>query len=439
VLARVAHQGSRLSAVRWAKDHAVAEILGLPAFAEDDLYEALDWLGTHQDAIEKTLYRAYVQRTGQPPILVLYDVTSSYFEGEQNELAAYGYNRDGKKHKKQIVIGLLTGPDGEPLAVTVFKGNTADPSTVAEQIERIKTQFKIEEVVFVGDRGMVKAKAKAALTEQGLKYITALTDPQIRTLLKRDVIQLNLFDETLQDVEEGGRRLILRRNEALRHKLATRRHDKLATLAQKVTVRNAFVQKATRATPEAGQRQLTQWAKKHKLTAFITLALQDTQLILEIDEAQQAEAALLDGCSVLETDVAGEMMDASTVDARYRDLQRVERDFRTMKTGFLELRPIFVRKESRTRGHVFAAMLALKVVREGERGLKDAFGTTEQSAEALTLDDALSALSRLCFQRQEIGGQEVLHLPRPDARQAAIFAAWGITPPTSTRPAKAQM
>jgi len=384
VLARVAHQGSRLSAVRWAKEHAVAEILGLPAFDEDDLYKALDWLGTQQDAIEKKLYRAYVQRTGQPPFLVLYDVTSSYFEGDKNELAAYGYNRDGKKHKKQIVIGLLTGPDGEPLAVTVFKGNTADPSTVAEQIERIKTQFKIEEVVFVGDRGMVKAKAKAALTEQGLKYITALTNPQIRTLLKNDVLQLNLFDETLQEVEDGPRRLILQRNEALRH------------------------------TRSAG-----------------------AQLVLEIDEAQQAEAALLDGCSVLETDVARDTMDAATVDARYRDLQRVERDFRTMKTGFLELRPIFVRKKSRTRGHVFAAMLALKVVREGERGLKEACGTTEQSAEALTLNDALGALSRLCFQRQEIGGQEVLQLARPDARQAAIFAAWGITPPTSTtRPAK---
>ncbi len=439
VLARVAHQGSRLSAVRWAKDHAVAEILGLPAFDENDLSEALDWLDTHQDAIEKKLYRAYVQRTGQPPILVLYDVTSWYFEGEKNELAAHGYNRDGKKHKKQIVIGWLTGPDGEPLAVTVFKGTTADPSTVAEQIERIKTQFKIIEVVFVGDRGMVKAKANAALTEQGLKYITALTDPQIRTLLKRDVIQLNLFAETLQDVEAGGRRLILRRNEALRHKLATRRQDKVATLQQKVAARNAFVQQATRATPEAGQRQLTQWAKKHKLTALITLVRQDTHLIVEIDAAKQAEAALVDGCSVLETDVARATMDASTVDARYRDLQRVERDVRTMKTGFLELRPIFVRKESRTRGHVFAARLALKVVREGERGLKEAFGTTEQSAEALTFDDALSALSRLCFQRQDLGGQEVLHLPRPDAHQAAIFAAWGITPPTTTRPAKAQM
>ena len=147
----------------------------------------------------------------------------------------------------------------------------------------------------------------------------------------------------------------------------------------------------------------------------------------------------MDGCSVLETDVAQEMMDASTVDARYRDLQRVERDFRTMKTGFLELRPIFVRKESSTRGHVFAAMLALKVVRAGERGLKGAFGTTEQSAEARTLDEALSALSHLCFQRQEISGQEVLHLPRPDARQTDIFAAWGITPPTTTRSAKAHM
>ena len=339
VLARVAHQGSRLSAVRWAADHAVAEVLGLPAFDEDDLYEALDWLGTQQAAIEKKLYRASVQRTGQPPVLVLYDVTSSYFEGDKNELAAYGDNRDGKKHKKQIVIGLLTGPDGEPLAVTVFKGNTADPRTVAEQIERIKTQFKITDVVCGGDRGMVKAAGKAALTEQGLKYLTALTDPQIRTLLKKDVLQLNLFDETIQEVEEGARRLILRRNEALRHTVATRRQDKVATLQQKVAARNAFVQTATRATPAAGQRQLTQWAKKHKLSTFITLALQDTQLIIEIDEAKQADAALLDGCSVLETDVARETMEPSTVDARYRDLQRVERDFRTMKTGLLELRP----------------------------------------------------------------------------------------------------
>lgn len=433
VLARVAHQGSRLSAVRWAADHAVAEVLGLAPFDEDALYTALDWLATQQETIEKKLYRAYVRRAGQPPILVLYDVTSSYFEGDKNELAAYGHNRDGKQGKKQIVIGLLTAPDGEPLAVTVFKGNTADPSTVAEHIERIKTRFKITEVVFVGDRGMVKATGKTALTDQGLRYITALTDPQIRKLLKRDVLQLDLFDETAQEVEHGTRRLILRRNEARQHKEAHRRQDKLAKLHRLVAERNAFVQQATRATPEAGLRQLTQWAKTHTLTAFLTLTLQDTQLTVELDEAKQADAALLDGCYVLETDVPPEAMDAATVDARYWDLQHVERDFRTMKTSLLEMRPIFVRKATHTCGHVFAAMLALKVAREGERGLKAALGTTEHSAQALTLKDALSALSRLCFQRHAVAGQEFLQVPRPDQRQTAILTALGVKPPAITK------
>ena len=433
VLARVAHQGSRLSAVRWAADHAVAEVLGLAPFDEDALYTALDWLATQQETIEKKLYRAYVRRAGPPPILVLYDVTSSYFEGDKNELAAYGHNRDGKQGKKQLVIGLLTAPDGEPLTVTVFKGNTADPSTVAEHIERIKTRFKNTEVVCVGDRGMVKATGKTALTDQGLRYITALTDPQIRKLLKRDLLQLDLFDETAQEVEHGTRRLILRRNEARQHKEAHRRQDKLAKLHRLVAERNAFVQQANRATPEAGLRQLTQWAKTHTLTAFLTLTLQDTQLTVELDEAKQADAALLDGCYVLETDVPPEAMDAATVDARYRDLQHVERDFRTMKTSLLEMRPIFVRKATHTCGHVFAAMLALKVAREGERGLKAALGTTEHSAQALTLKDALSALSRLCFQRHEVAGQEFLQVPRPDQRQTAILTALGVKPPATTK------
>jgi hypothetical protein len=164
IVARVAHQGSRLSAVRWAEEHAVAEVLGIAPFDEDDLYEALDWLAQNQQRIENKLYRTYVKQVGKPPVLVLYDVTSSYFEGEHNELAEYGYNRDGKKGKKQVVIGLLTADDGEPLAVKLFKGNTADPVTVADQIEILTHRFKIDEVVFVGDRGMVKSKGKEALS-----------------------------------------------------------------------------------------------------------------------------------------------------------------------------------------------------------------------------------------------------------------------------------
>ena len=153
VLARVAHQGSRLSAVRWAEDQAVAEVLGLGAFDEDDLYAALDDLAGRQEKIEKALYRRYVARRGQPPRLFLYDVTSSYLEGEKNELGAYGYNRDGKRGKLQVVIGLLADEAGEPLAVRVFAGNRNDPTTVGEQIQILQQQFQVEELVFVGDRG----------------------------------------------------------------------------------------------------------------------------------------------------------------------------------------------------------------------------------------------------------------------------------------------
>ena len=214
VLARIAHGGSRLSAVRWAQQHAVAELLGLAQVDEDALYRALDWLAEQQATLEQRLYRDYVRRIGQPPVLVLYDVTSSYLEGEQNELGAFGYNRDGKRGKLQVVIGLLTADDGEPLAVRVFEGNTADPSTLTAPITILKQQFGVETVVLVGDRGMLKTKGKAALSSEQWKYITALTNAQIRTLLKRGVLQPELFDIALCEVEHEGRRLILRRNEA---------------------------------------------------------------------------------------------------------------------------------------------------------------------------------------------------------------------------------
>ena len=431
ILARVAHQGSRLSAVRWAEEHAVAEVLGIAKFDEDDLYAALDWLAENQEKIENKLYRTYLCKVGKPPVLVLYDVTSSYFEGEQNELAEYGHNRDGKKGKKQIVIGLLTADDGEPLAVKIFKGNTADPVTVADQIQILKHRFKIDEVVFVGDRGMVKSKGKEALTDERLKYITALTDPQVRKLLKNDIIQVDLFEEIAQEVEYGDLRLVLRRNEAVRRKEANRRRDKLDQLQQLVEARNAFVKGSQRADPQAGLRKLGAWVKSHKLSSFVTLSLEDRRLSVVVDNEKQADAALLDGCYVIETDVSKEKMEAVTVDQRYRDLQKVERNFRNMKTFLLEVRPIYVRKKSRTIGHVFAAMLALKLGRELEVCLKQAFGTTDEGDNALTIKDALLSLSRMCFQRHETGGQEFLKLPRPDEKQEAIFKALDVLPPRS--------
>jgi hypothetical protein len=430
ILARIAHGGSRLSAVRWAQQHTVADVMGVEGFDEDDLYAALDWLASQQARIERELYQAYVQRRGQPPVLVLYDVTSSYFEGECNELGQYGYNRDGKKGKRPIVIGLLTAADGEPLAVRVFEGNTADPATVASQITILKEQFGIAEVVLVGDRGMIKAKGKAALSAEGWRYLTALTDAQVRTLLKQGVLQPELFDAHLCEVEHDGKRLIVRRNEAVRVREQRRRADKLHQLHAKIAERNAFVEKSPRASAEKGLAALRGWVKRHQLAKLVTLTLEERASLCAVDEIAMAEDGLLDGCYLLETDVPAALLDAPTVDQRYRDLQKVERNFRTVKTTFLEIRPIFLRKAERTKAHVFVAMLALKITRQFETGLRQAFGTTDAEAAALTPDDALVALGRLTYlYTTDRNGQRRVHLPRPDEHQGKILGALGLTFP----------
>ena len=434
ILARIAHGGSRLSAVRWAKQHAVADVLAVEAFDEDDLYAALDWLASQQERIERELYQAYVKAQGQPPVLVLYDVTSSYFEGECNELGQYGYNRDGKRGKQQIVIGLLTAEDGEPLAVRVFEGNTADPTTVASQITILKEQFGMAEVVMVGDRGMIKAQGKAALSAQGLRYITALTDAQVRTFLKEGVLQTDLFDAPLCEVEHHDKRLIVRRNETVRVREERRREDKLAQLQAKVAERNAFVKDSKRASAAAGLAALQGWVKRHKLAGFVTLTLNERVIVCTLDQEAKVQDALLDGCYLLETDVPLALMDAKTVDARYRDLQKVERNFRIVKTTFLEIRPIFLRKAERTKAHVFVAMLALKITRRFEADLHRTFGSTESDPAAITPDDALLALGRLTYlYSTDRNGQRHTHLPRPDEQQAKILDAIGLSFPLKAK------
>jgi transposase len=416
VLARVAHQGSRLSAVRWAEDHAIAEILGLSKFDEDDLYAALDDLCARQEQIEVALYKRYLKKRGSPPALFLYDVTSSYLEGEHNDLGEYGYNRDGKRGKLQIVIGLLADSEGEPLAVRVFSGNTADPATVADQIKLVKEQFSVEELIFVGDRGMVKSKGKQALKDVGLRYISALTDPQIRRLLAEGTLQLGLFDEKVCEVEAEHVRYLLRKNEAEASKVHHRLQDKLSKLATKIEKRNKQVQDSKRCQPEAGSRQLQSWLVRHKLTDLVELRLEGQTLIL--------------GCYVVASDVPKEKMTSQEVHDSYMALQKVERDFRSMKTALLEVRPIFVRKESRTRGHVFVCMLALKICREMESRLKAAFGTTDSNKYAITLPDSLAALNRLCLLNYAIDTKTtVTRLPKPDARQKEILAAIRVSMP----------
>src|SRR5512139_3471471 len=314
VLVRLAHQGSRLSAVRWAEDHAVAEVLGLQAFDEDDLYAALDDLCARQEKIEQILYQRYLRRHGAPPALFLYDVTSSYLEGEHNALGEFGYNRDGKRGKLQIVIGLLAD-------------NTADPVTVADQIKLVKEQFGVQELVFVGDRGMVKSKGKQILKDADLRYITALTDAQIRRLLAEGTLQLGLFHQKVCEVEADGLRYLLRKNESEAAREQHRFQDKLAKLSGKIDRRNQQVAASARCQPEAGLRHVQTWIVRYKLAGLVEARLEARVLTLVRNDAAIERALELAGCYVVVSDVSKDRMSGQQIHDSYVGLQKVERDF----------------------------------------------------------------------------------------------------------------
>src|SRR2546426_10781686 len=229
VIARVIEQGARLSAVRLAMAHAACDVLGLGTFDEDALYENLDWLAGVQASVED---RLFAQRPKTQPVsLFLYDVTSSYLEGTHNELAAFGYNRDGKKGKRQIVIGLLCDEAGHPVSIEVFPGNTQDPHTFAAQLAKVTTRFGVKDITFVGDRGMIKGQQIEDLAQHGFHYITALTKPQMEKLLRTGTFQMDLFDQELAEVlTDEGLRYVLRRNPVRAQEVRDTRHAQLATL-----------------------------------------------------------------------------------------------------------------------------------------------------------------------------------------------------------------
>lgn len=418
VLARVIHRGSRRSAVRWAQEHALRSILDIGEFDEDDLYDALDWLHDNQDRIEDALAP---RRTDGA--VFLYDVTSSYFEGQKNELAAPGYNRDGKRYKKIVVAGLLTDHQGEPISVQLYPGNTADPATVEDQVGKLRARFGGAEAVFVGDRGMVKAYGKERLAENGFRYVTSLTKPEIRKLLRTGSLQLNLFDEEIVEVVgTQGERWILRLNPATRARCRSRRADQLARVQQRVSARNDKVTTSPRASADVSLREAATLLKTYGLDRFVAARLGDRTVTLEIDEARKAEVELLDGCYVVESDVPEAAATSQTLWDRYGDLQMVERDFRTLKTDFLELRPIFHRKATRTRGLAVVAMLALKIVREFRRRLAPL---------DLSVEEALHRLATVRLVTMAAPELNLWRLPKrwPAPVQELLDALPRLTPP----------
>ncbi|HZA29710.1 MAG TPA: IS1634 family transposase, partial [Gammaproteobacteria bacterium] len=284
---------SRLSAVRLAQQHAVCDLLGLEAFNEEDLYQAMDWLDEQQPALEETWFTHRYATAGQAPTLYLYDVTSSYLEGDQNELGEYGYNRDGKK---QIVIGLLTDEEGWPITVEVFAGNTQDLKTFKAQIDKMVQRFDVKQVTGVGDRGMVKTVQISDLKDADFHYLTAITKPQIEALLKTELLQLSMFDEDRVEVTTEDVRYIVRRNPQRAEELAAVGQSKRERLDNYLAQKNAYLAEHPRAKVETALKNAQAKANPLQIHAWAKLNMEERRRALAVDEDAQRAATRLDGC-----------------------------------------------------------------------------------------------------------------------------------------------
>jgi hypothetical protein len=371
IISRVVRPGSKLSTLTWWADATLGADLGVDRASTDDIYAAMDWLAGQQDSIEAGLAARHLSPQASPSRQALFDLSSSWMEGRHCPLPARGYSRDGKKGKLQIEYGLLTDPEGRPVAVRVFPGNTGDPAAFTAIVDVVRKKFGLQEMVMVGDRGMITSARIAALNqlEDGTArpdtygWITALRAPAIRKLMADDgPLQLSLFDE--QDLAEitspdfPGERLVACRNPVLAAERARKREDLLAATEKLLAPLIARVQagKLTGAGPigvEVGKVISTYKTSKH-----FEVTITDTTLAIERQQDRIDAEAALDGFYVLRTPIPAGELDAPAVVAAYKNLKYVERDFRHIKSDDLDLRPVFHRLEERVKAHVLIRMLA---------------------------------------------------------------------------------
>jgi transposase len=450
ILARIAARGSRLHALKWAEDHAVAEVLGIKSMKKDDLYNAIEWLADHQESIENRLFEKRYEDKDIPD-LFLYDVTSSYLEGKKNELADWGYNRDKKNGKMQIVVGLLTDKSGEPVSIRVFEGNTSDTSTFPEQILTAAKKFKVKQVTFVGDKGMIRGPQISQLEKAGFNYITSITKKEIKSLLKDNRIQYELFSETIAevedeietDIEEDNKnrekvvkkkvRYIIRRNPFRMKDIRKNREDQIRKIYNFASEQTKYLHESERRSSEVALRKTKEMISRYKLSKILKAELcsdDDRKIDVKTDSNEKSRLEKLDGCYVIKTDLSEKIMSAAEVHNQYKELSKVERAFKLIKTEFLEVRPIFVRLEKRTRGHVFSCMLAYMILREIRRCLRSEFGLDDEGRVELDEHNVIEALNRitLLFYKTD-KGKLIPDIAEPDHRQKRILDALGVKLP----------
>ncbi len=359
IVQRLLAPGSKLACTRQLSQSTLAEELGLGAVESDELYAALDWLVERQERIEGGLARRHLAEG----TLVLYDVSSSYFEGRTCPLAQLGYSRDRRRGSLQIVYGLVCCPEGRPIAIDVFAGGVHDDKTLRSQVEKLRQRFGLKTIVFVIDRGMItEANLEALRGEEGIGWISALKAPQVKTLVKEGSLQLSLFDQlSLAEISSEsypGERLVVCRNPLVAAERARKRHDLLAATEALLAPIKARVEAGTlRGAAEIGLA-VGAVVNKRKVKKHFELEIADDRFDYRQKEEQIAEEAALDGFYVLRTSVSPEQLSAPEVVRSYKALAQAERAFRTLKGPELELRPIHHRLEQRVRAHAFLCMLA---------------------------------------------------------------------------------
>ena len=369
IAGRILEPGSKLATSRGLREETchstLGESLGLGAINEDDLYEAMDWLVDRQAMVENALAVRHLEAG----TLVLYDLTSSYFEGRHCPLAKYGYSRDERRSNLQIVFGLLSNGEGCPVAVEVFAGNTADPKTVAAQVKKLRERFQLERIILVGDRGMLTQKRieEDLQDHEGLQWVTALPAPQIQALMAQGAIQMSLFDEqNLAEIthpDYPGERLIVCRNPLLASERARKRKELIEAAEKKLKQIEAATKRHRQ--PVRGADKISYLVGKalatSKVEKYFRWTATDTGLNWEHNPERIGRDAALDGIYVLRTNVTVEQLDREQTVLAYKRLATVERAFRSLKSVDLNVRPIHHRLPERVRAHVFLVMLAYYV------------------------------------------------------------------------------
>ena len=384
VAARILAPHTKLATTRWWHTTTLAEDFGVADATENDLYAAMDWLLARQNTIQKKLAARHLSPGG----LVLYDLSSSYFEGTTCPLAMLGYNRDGKKGLLQVNYGLLTDARGCPVAVSVHAGNVADSQTLMPEVQRLRQDFGLEQLVMVGDRGMISNKAIDELREtDGIGWITALKSVSIRVLVEQGQLQLGLFDERnlleLSSPDYPGERLVACRNPQLAKLRAHKRESLLAATEESLAKIKVRVDAGKLTAGEDIGLRVGKVINQYKVAKHFELTIGENALSFARKRQSIAAEAALDGVYIIRTSVLAAQMDAPTCVRNYKSLANVERAFRSLKTIDLKVRPIHHRLADRVRAHILLCMLAYYVewhMREAWRELM--FADTEQHAKA---------------------------------------------------------